>query len=219
MRYEILYQPEFSVAKVMLEDRETIRAESGAMMSMSANIELESKGAGGLGKMIGRMVAGESMFQTTFRAQGGPGEVILAPSLPGDIKVVDLSSQGLMVMSGAYLAGSETIQHETKASLKGLVGAEGLFLMRMFGQGFIMISSFGAIHAIELQPGQPYIVDTGHLVAFTEGMGYNIKKAAKGIFSTIASGEGLVAEMVGPGIVYTQTRTPAALAALMPSRG
>ena len=203
----------------MLEAGEEIRAEAGAMMSMSANIELESKGAGGLGKMLGRMVAGESMFQTTFRASNGPGEVILAPGLPGDIKVVDITNHPLIVMSGAYLAGSTTIQHETKASMKGLIGGEGLFLMRMFGQGTLMLSSFGAIHAIELQPGQPYIVDTGHLVAFTDGMGYNIKKAAKGIFSSIASGEGLVAEMTGPGIVYTQTRTPAALIALMPARG
>lgn len=219
MKYEILYQPEFSVARFLLENGESIRAESGAMMSMSANIHLESKGSGGLGKMLGRMVAGESLFQSTFTAQGGPGEVLLAPGLPGDIKVVDVTQSPLIVMSGAYLAGSTTVQHETKASLKGFIGGEGLFLMRMFGQGFILISSFGAIHPVQLGPGQPYIVDTGHLVAFTDGMGYNLRKAAKGLLGSITSGEGLVAEMVGPGIVYTQTRTPAALAALMPTRG
>jgi uncharacterized protein (AIM24 family) len=69
---------------------------------------------------------------------------------------------------------------------------------------------------IELAPGQPYIVDTGHLVAFTAGMGYNLRKATKSLLGTVTSGEGVVAEMVGPGVVYTQTRTISALIAMMP---
>lgn len=219
MTYEVLYQPEFGVIKFMLEAGESIRAESGAMMSMSANIDLESKGSGGIGKMLGRMVAGESMFQSTFTAHGGAGEVLLAPGMPGDISVVDVSQTPMIVMSGAYLAGSTDIQHETKASLKGLIGREGLFLMKMWGPGPLVLSSYGAIHPIQLAAGQQYIVDTGHLVAFQESVQYNIKKAAKGLMGTITSGEGLVAEMTGPGIVYTQTRTISALIGMMPARG
>ena len=217
MQYEILYQPEFSVVKIMLEANEQISAESGAMMSMTPNIDVQSKVPGGIGKMIGRMVAGESAFQTTFTAQGGAGEVILAPGFPGDIVAVD-ASQPLMVTGGAYLAGDINLQMETITSLKGFVGGEGLFMLKIFGQGLLLLGSYGAIHAVQLAPGQSYIVDTGHLVAFTASMGFNIKKAAKGLMSTITSGEGLVAEMTGPGIVYTQTRTVSALAAAMPVR-
>jgi uncharacterized protein (TIGR00266 family) len=219
MTYEILYQPVFSVVKVTLEQGESIRAEGGAMMSMSVNVELQSKGTGGLGKMLGRMVAGESLFQSTFTAVHGQGEVILAPGMPGDVVSVDVSQVPMIVMSGAYLAGSTSIQHETKASMKGFLGGEGLFLMRMYGHGFMLLSAYGAIHTLQLAPGQKYIVDSGHLVAFQESVQYNLKKAAKGLLGTLTSGEGLVAELTGPGLVYTQTRTMSALLAQFPARG
>ena len=208
MKYEILYQPSFSVVRMMLESGESIRAESGAMVSMTANMHLESKGQGGLGKMLGRLVAGESMFQSTFTAQNGPGEVIFAPSSPGDIYALDVSGQPMMVTSGCYLAGDTRLDMQTVGNMKNFFGGESIFMLRIFGQGLLLVSSFGAIHAVQLQAGQQYIVDTGHLVAFSEGMGYNLRKAARGIMGSITSGEGIVAEMTGPGVVYIQTRTP-----------
>lgn len=221
MRQEILYQPSYSIVRVLLEPGEQIRAEAGAMVSMSPSVTLESKGEGGLGKMLGRMVTGESLFLTTFTASQGPGEVILAPSMPGDIATLEVNG-AMMVTSGCYLAGDTSLEHETVASAKGFFGGEGLFMLKMKGQGNLLVSSFGAIHAIDLQAGQQYIVDTGHLVAWSDGMGYNIKKAAKGIMNTLKSGEGLVAEMTGPGRIYIQTRTPGGFAGwigrLLPSR-
>jgi uncharacterized protein (TIGR00266 family) len=101
---------------------------------------------------------------------------------------------------------------ETKGSFKGLVGGEGLFMMRISGPGLLLLSSFGAIQKIDLNAGQTYVVDTGHLVAFDEGVSYELNKAAKGLMSTLKSGEGLVARMTGPGSVYVQTRTPATFA-------
>lgn len=216
MRHEILFQPEFAVVKVMLEAGESIRAESGAMMSMTANVQLDSKISGGLGKMFGRMLTGESAFQSTYVAQNGPGEVILAPGLPGDIVAVDVSQRALVVTSGAFLAGDTRLDFQTQASMKGFFGGEGLFMTQISGPGLLLLSSYGAIMPIELAPGQPYIVDTGHLVAFTAGMGYNLRKATKSLLGTVTSGEGVVAEMVGPGVVYTQTRTISALIAMMP---
>lgn len=218
MRHEILYKPEFAVVRVLLEAGESVRAESGAMMSMTSNVHLDSKVSGGLGKMFGRLLTGESAFQTTFTAQGGPGEVILAPGLPGDIVQVDVSQRPLIVTSGAYLAGSTTIDVQTQASLKGFFGGEGLFMARMFGPGILLLGTYGAVHALELQPGQGYVVDTGHLVAFSDGMGYNLRKASRSLLGSFTSGEGVVAEMVGPGVVYTQTRTLAALWSMMPQR-
>lgn len=219
MQFEILYQPEFAIARVMLEANESIRAEGGAMMSMTPNIDLQSKIQGGFGKMIGRMVTGESAFQSTFTATNGPGEVVLAPSLPGDIVQVDVSADPLMVTSGSYLAGSTALEMETVASMKSFFGAEGLFMMRIRGQGPLLLSSYGAIRAVRLEQGQAYIVDTGHLVAFSASMGYNLRKAAKGLLGTITSGEGIVAELTGPGTIYTQTRTISSLVAHLPARG
>jgi uncharacterized protein (TIGR00266 family) len=219
MRHEILFQPEFAVVKMMLDAGESIRAESGAMMSMTANMHLDSKISGGLGKMFGRMLTGESAFQTTFTAQNGPGEVILAPGLSGDIIAVDVSQRPMIVTSGAFLAGDVRLDFKTQASMKGFFGGEGLFMTEISGPGLLLLSSYGAILPIELAPGQPYIVDTGHLVAFHAGMGYNLRKATKSLLGTVTSGEGVVAEMVGPGTVYTQTRTLSALIAMFPARG
>lgn len=219
MTHEILFKPEFAVARVMLESGESIRAESGAMMAMSANIHLDSKISGGLGKMFGRLLTGESAFQTTFTAQNGPGEVLLAPSFPGDIVQIDVSTRAMTVTSGAFLAGDVRLDFQVQASMKGFFGGEGLFMTQISGPGLLLLSSYGAVHAIELQAGQPYIVDTGHLVAFSAGMGYNLRKAARSLLGSVTSSEGIVAELTGPGVVYTQTRTISALVAMMPSRG
>lgn len=208
MRHEILYQPSYAIARLLLEHGESVRAESGAMVSMSPTITLESKIHGGIGKMFGRLLGGESAFQTTFTASHGPGELMLAPSAPGDIFAMPLAGNAMMVTSGCYLAGDVGLQMETQASFKGLFGGEGLFMMRIFGQGLLLLSSFGAIHALQLAPGQPYVVDTGHLVAFSDGMGFQVRRAARSLLGSLTSGEGYVCEMTGPGLVYIQTRTP-----------
>jgi uncharacterized protein (TIGR00266 family) len=218
VQHEIKFQPEFAIARIMLQPGESIRAESGAMMSMSANIILNSKITGGLGKMFGRLLTGESAFQTTFTAESAPGEVILAPGLPGDITAVDVSQRPLIVTSGAFLAGDIRLDFITQASMKGFFGGEGLFMTQVSGPGLLLISSYGAILPIELGPGQPYIVDTGHLVAFSAGMNYNLRTATKSLWGSMTSGEGIVAELQGPGIIYTQTRTISALIGLLPHK-
>jgi len=208
VKHELLYKPTFSVARVMLDPGEAIRAESGAMVSMSPTVTIESKVTGGLGKALGRLLGGESFFQTTFTATHGAGEVLLAPSALGDITLLDVSSGGWMVTSGCFLASDLSVQVETKMSGKGLFAGEGLFLLRCSGAGSMLVSSFGAIHAVQLQAGQPYVVDTGHIVAFTETMSFHVRTIAKGLMSSLTSGEGFVAEFTGPGVLYLQTRAP-----------
>jgi uncharacterized protein (TIGR00266 family) len=208
MKYEILYQPSFAVARVMLDPGDSIRAESGAMVSMSSTVTVDSKVTGGLGKAFGRLLGGESVFQTTFTATHGPGEVILAPASMGDIVPLPLSGEGFMVTSGSYLAGDAGLDLQTRPNMKAFFTGEGLFMMRIAGQGLLLLSSFGAIHPVQLMAGQPYIVDSGHIVAFSETMQYNVRRAARSLLGSFTSGEGIVAEFVGPGVVYVQTRAP-----------
>lgn len=222
MNHQILYSPSFAVARVMLDPGQSVRAESGAMVSMSPTVEVRSNIHGGIGKALGRIFGGESIFQTTFIAETHPGEVILAPSGPGDIIVTEPAA-GLMVTSGCFLACDPQIELTTHASARNFFSGEGLFLMQATGPGHMLLSSFGAIHSIELAPGQPYVVDTGHLVAFSSGMGYEIRTAAKGWLGSFTSGEGVVVRLTGPGFVHIQTRTPSAFASLLgphlPNRG
>ncbi|MCC7101684.1 MAG: TIGR00266 family protein [Fimbriimonadaceae bacterium] len=207
MQVELLHQPASTIAKVTLRHGESVRAESGAMIAMTPTIEVKSKLEGGIGKALGRFLAKESLFQSTFTASLGPGEVLLAPAGPGDVVAVE-PRDGLMVTSGCYLAGDPGIKFETITSVKNFFSGEGIFLMRASGDGKILLSSYGAIHPVQLQPGQQYLVDTGHLVAFSASLGYRLRKVARGLLNTIKSGEGIVVELTGPGIAYLQTRTP-----------
>src|SRR5688572_2327159 len=92
-KYEVLHQPSFSLAAIQLQAEQSIQAKAGAMVSMSANIELQSQMKGGLFGAIKRAAGGESAFVSTFTARGGPGEVTFAPGTPGDIAAIELSNQ------------------------------------------------------------------------------------------------------------------------------
>ncbi len=223
-KYEVLHQPSFSLAVIKLQAEQSIQAEAGAMVSMSANIELQSQMKGGLFGAIKRAAGGESAFVSTFTARGGPGEVTFAPGAPGDIAAIELTNQSFFVQSSSYLAGDAGLTVDTKwGGAKSFFGGEGLFVMLVQGQGLLLVSSFGAIHRKTLQPGERYVVDTGHLVAWEGTTQYTLRKAAAGFFRSMMSGEGIVAEFTGPGELLIQTRNLAALAGLLrpffPSQG
>jgi uncharacterized protein (TIGR00266 family) len=214
--YEILHQPAFSLAVVQLQPEQSIQAEAGAMVSMSANVELQSQMKGGLMGALKRAVGGESAFVSTFTARGGPGEVTFAPGAPGDIAAVEMNNQMFFVQASSYLAGDGNLIVDTKwGGAKSFFGGEGLFVLQVRGSGLLLVSSFGAIHRKSLQPGERYVVDTGHLAAWEGTTQYTLRKAAAGWFRSMTSGEGIVAEFMGPGELLIQTRNLAAFAGLM----
>ena len=223
--WEVLYQGAFALALVNLQAEQAIHAEAGAMVSMSANVDLYSEMKGGVFGALKRAVGGESAFVSTFTAKGGPGEVTFAAGAPGDIAGIEMQNQTFMVQSSSYLAGDMSLNVETKfGGTKAFFGGEGLFVLQVSGTGLLLVSSYGAIHRRVLRPGEKYVVDTGHLVAWEGHMQYNLRRAAKaGFFRSLASGEGLVAEFTGPGEILMQTRNLAALAGVLkpflPSQG
>lgn len=215
--WEILHQGAFALAVVKLQPEAAIHAEAGAMVSMSANVDLHSEMKGGVFGALKRAVGGESAFVSTFTAKGGPGEVTFAPGAPGDVAGIEMQGQTFMVQSSSYLAGDMTLDVDTKfGGAKSFFGGEGLFVLQVTGTGLLLVSSFGAIHRRMLRPGEQYVVDTGHLVAWEGHMQYNLRKAAKsGFFRSYLSGEGMVAEFNGPGEILIQTRNLAAFAGLL----
>jgi len=183
---------------------ERIEAESGAMVYMSPGIEIATKAKGGV---FGALTRGllESFFTNTFTADP-KGIVGLAPPYQGDIAHHRLNGETLYIQSGSYIASTPELNLDTKwGGAKSFFSREGLFLLKMAGTGDAFISSFGAIHEVKLR-GESFIIDTGHMVAFTEGLEYNVKRVG-GLKSTIFSGEGLVAEFRGTGTLYLQTRS------------
>jgi uncharacterized protein (TIGR00266 family) len=214
--FEILHQPAFALAVVRLEAEQSILAEAGAMVSMSANVELQSQMKGGLMGAFKRAVGGESAFVSTFTARGGPGEVTFAPGSPGDVAAIEMNSQQFYVQSSSYLAGDAGLTVDTRwGGAKSFFGGEGLFVLQVTGTGLLLLSSFGAIHRKQLAAGERYVVDTGHLVAWEGTTQYILRKAAAGFFRSMLSGEGIVAEFTGPGELLIQTRNLAAFAGLM----
>jgi uncharacterized protein (TIGR00266 family) len=209
----------FACARVGLPPEQAIRAEAGAMVSMSANVELEARMQGGLAGALKRMVTRESIFISTYTARGGPGEVLLAPPVPGDVAGVDVGGRALLVQASSWLAGQLSLQVDTEFSgFRGLFSGEGLFFIRVQGEGTVLLSSYGAIIQRSIPAGARYVVDTGHVVAFEAHMPYQLRRAARaGWLRSFLSGEALVAEYAGPGELWLQTRNLQALAgALFP---
>jgi uncharacterized protein (TIGR00266 family) len=207
MQTEILYGPAYAAAKVTLNAGESVRAESGAMLAMTPTLQVETSTQGGVLKGLRRsLLGGESFFMNTFTAQANGDELWLAPTMAGDVVSWPIQST-LFVASGSFLASSAGVDVDSSwGGAKTFFSSEGLFMLKVSGQGEVIISSYGAIHAIDLQAGQTYTVDTGHLVAWTEAVGYNVRKVG-GWKSTIFSGEGLVCDLTGPGRIYLQTRS------------
>src|SRR6185369_16737387 len=111
--WAIEYQGAFALAVVNLQPEQAICAEAGAMVSMSANVDLYSEMKGGVFGALKRAVGGESAFVSTFTAKDGPGEVTFAPGAPGDVAGIEMSGQTFMVQSSSYLAGDTSLQVDT----------------------------------------------------------------------------------------------------------
>ncbi|TGL65718.1 TIGR00266 family protein [Leptospira sarikeiensis] len=204
MKFEILAKPDFPLIKLQMNSGESIRAESGAMVAMSPEIKMETKAQGGIFASAKRaLFSGESFFQNTFTSEGS-GELFLTSATQGDLEHRTLQNEELILSRGAYVAGSTGLVIDSKwGGFKGFFAGEGLFFLKVSGSGDLFFSSFGAIHAVDVDG--MYIVDTGHIVGFEPSLEYHLDKVG-GLKSLFLSGEGLVAKFSGKGKLYLQTR-------------
>lgn len=216
MEYIIENGTVFSSLRVKLDRGESFRAEAGAMISMTPNVELEAKSTGkGIFGSMKAAIGGEALFGSVFTCKDGNGEVVLAPTSLGQIMEINLKNDTIFCEGGAYLAGDVGLTISTVGSLRSVISGEGLFLQKLSGTGRVYISSFGAIIEKYVAPGETFVVDTGHLVAFESTVEYTIKKSSKSLIDSYLTAEGLVAEYYGPGKVWYQTRNLANLAILL----
>ncbi len=210
-KFEYLHRGAFTMLKMNLNAGERLKAESDAMVAMSANVSVEGRLEGGLLGGLGRMLSGEKFFFQTLTAHNGPGEVYLSPAIPGDLTDITLDgSVPYILQKDGFFAGSEGLEITTKMQnlARGVFSGEGFFVIRVSGRGTLFVSSYGAIHPFDLSEGEEIVIDNGHLVAWPESMNYTIEKASSGWVSSFTSGEGLVCRFRGPGRVLIQTRNP-----------
>ena len=228
MKTEIEFSPSYSLLTARLESGEMIRAEPGAMVAQQ-DVEMETGvGGGGLFRAARRMLGGESFVMNLFTAGPGGGWVSLAPPCPGDIRSFKvLPGSDLFIQSGSFLACSGGVQVDSRfQGFKGFFSGERIFFLRAFTDdepGEVFYNSYGAIRELEVEPGRELVVDTGHLVAFTDGLEYFIGKVG-GLRSLALGGEGLVMRFQAGdgGRIWIQTRNLVSLAEqivpFMPSR-
>ncbi len=208
MKYEILGDT-LPVVVCHLDDGESMINEGGSMSWMSPNMHMETSSNGGVGKALGRMFAGEKIFQNIYTAQGGTGLIAFASSFPGSIKPFEITpGRELIFQKSAFLAGESGVQlsvHFNKKLGAGLFGGEGFILQKVSGSGIVFAEFDGHVVEYDLQPGQQILVDTGHLAAMDASCAMDIQ-TVKGVKNVLFGGEGLfLTTITGPGHVWLQT--------------
>lgn len=217
MNFEILDSPDFALLQLSLNSGDQVVAESGAMVAQDGQIAIKTQMRGGLlGAAKRKFLGGESLFQNTFTSNADGQRLYLAAPSEGDLMARELKDgEEFFLTSGAYVAHvGERLEIDTKfGGLKGFFSGVGFFMLRIVGPGTLFYGSYGALHPVEVGAGG-YIVDTGHIVGFTQGLSYKIR-AFNGFKGLFFSGEGLIAEFEGQGTVFAQTRNATSLTSFL----
>ena len=183
------------------------------------DVTTKSRGQGGLLGGLKRMLARETFFFSTYRVTDGqPGEVGFAPTHMGSVQRIDVTPAcGWLCTGGSYLGSGPGLQLDTQfQGLKGFVTGESLSFVTAHGSGPLLVSAFGQLAEMEVEGS--LTVDTGHVVAFTEGLQYSIDKVGGGWLQTWLSGEGFVLKFSGQGKVLLQSHNPDRLGQLLGPR-
>ena len=213
MKYKI-FGGQMPAVTVRLEAGESVYTQSGGMSWMTEGITMDTNLKGGLGKSLGRLFSGESLFMATYTAQR-EADITLAASLPGEIRPLQIGpGQEYIAQKGAFLCATPgvTLSAVVNGLKSGLFGGEGFVLQRLSGQGLAFLELDGAIQELDLQAGEKIIVDTGNVAFFEAQVGYSAQMV-KGFKNILFGGEGLfLTTLTGPGKVWLQTLTASELA-------
>ena len=208
MNYKIEGEP-LPVVICQLENGESMITERGSMSWMSPNMKMETTSNGGVGKALGRMFAGEALFQNRYTAQGGSGMIAFASSFPGSIMPLNIASgNGMVVQKSGFLASETGVELSVffqKKISSGFFGGEGFIMQRLSGNGTAFLEIDGHAVQYDLAAGQSMIVDTGYLAAMSETCSIEVV-TVPGVKNMLFGGEGIFNTLVkGPGRIILQT--------------
>ena len=208
MRYEI-QGDSLPVVICEVENGETLITERGSMSWMSPNMRMETSTGGGLGRALGRMFAGDSLFMNRYTAQGGRGMIAFASSFPGSIRAFEIGpGKELILQKRGFLAAESTVDlsvHFQKKLSAGFFGGEGFIMQRLSGRGIAFAEFDGHVVEYDLMPGQSIIVDTGYLAAMEGTCSMEIQ-TVPGVKNMFLGGEGLFNTVItGPGRIWLQS--------------
>lgn len=210
MQYKVLGDTMPAVEVTFEAAGESMYTQSGGMAWMSEGITMDSNMRGGLGKSIGRMFTGESLFMATYKAERPNSLIAFASTVAGEILPVRIEDEGgLICQKGSFLCAEQGVNLTvafTKKFSAGLFGGEGFILQEIAGKGMVFLEIDGNKIVKDLAPGEVLKVDTGNVVAFQKSVAYEIE-TVKGIKNMFFGGEGLfLTKLTGPGKVILQTQ-------------
>lgn len=210
MKYQVIGDTMPAVEVTFDQAGESMYTQSGGMAWMSEGVAMDSNMRGGLGKSIGRMFSGESIFMATYRAERPGASIAFASTVAGEVLPVDIGAcGGLIAQKGAFLCAQNTVELSvafTKKLSAGFFGGEGFILQDIHGTGMAFLEIDGNKVEKVLAPGEVLKVDTGNVVAFEKTVNYEIE-TVKGLKNIFFGGEGLfLTKLTGPGRVILQTQ-------------
>ncbi len=216
MRYEI-HGTTMQSLDVHLDAGESMYTESGGMAWMMGNVEMKTNTKGGLMAGLGRKLAGESLFMTTYTSKAPDALVVFTPEAPGKIMDFRLEAgQSLICQKDAFMCAEDSVKMEMHFRKKlgaGFFGGEGFVLQKVTGPGAVFLEIPGEVREYTLSPGQVMRVDPGHIAFFEPTVDYDIERV-KGLTNVLFGGEGLfLATMRGTGKLWLQTLPLSNLAA------
>ena len=205
MDIEVHGNPDYGHATLALGPDETVLVESGAMAWMDPGLDLRARVLGGLGKSLLRKLFGGESFLLGEYTAARAARLGISPTTPGTVLHRRLEGDGLWLTAGSYLASTPGLDLTTRfGGLRAIFSGEGLFFLHLAGRGELLFNAYGAV--VEQEVSGELIVDTGHVVAFTDGLEYTVETLG-GVKQTLFSGEGLVLRFRGSGTVWLQSRT------------
>ncbi len=212
MQAKIEGAPSFAHIHIDLSPGESITAESDAMTSMAADLDMEAKLNGGFfSGLLKKFLGGESLFVNVFTNNTqAVKRLTVTQGTPGEIRQTQLKGDAICLQPGAYVASTPGLKLGVKyAGLASFIGREGLFKLMVSGTGTLWYGAYGGL--VEKQIEGQYIVDTGHLVAYQPHLKLKVQLAG-GLVASFLGGEGLVTRVEGYGKATLQTRSLSGLA-------
>lgn len=208
MRYEIKGTT-MPALEITLQRGEAVFTETSGMSWMSDDIDMATGTRGGLGKMIGRSISGESLFLTTFRSKSDGARVVFTPDAPGHVIPVELADdQSLITQRDAFMCATDSVDvktHFRKRLGVGFFGGEGFVMQRLTGPGIIFAEIGGEVVEYDLKPGEVLKVNPGYVAMHEPSVDYSINMV-RGVRNLFFGGEGVfLATLKGPGRVWLQT--------------
>ena len=217
MKYEVVGS-NMQYLRVTLQEGERIYADSGTLVSKSANVIMTPKLAGGIMSALKRKATGSTGLLTEFAAKNGAGEVSIAGVLPGKVFQVTLGPDDrFTVEKSSFLAADDSVKYgiQVMGLSVAMFGGGGFYLQELVGPGNVFIHVVGDIIEHDIDEGNTILVEPGHIAGFDSTLKYTIRTVGN-VRTMMFGGVGLfLATFEGKGRLVIHSVSPYKLAATL----